>query len=141
MVRSLIAAATHLVALAIGIRIGLYALPLLNEPAPPDESALRTTRTDPLHKRRFQRNLKGSDLLHWGDGEVRILKDRIAHEGRIAPGPDYKLYLAPHFVDTRTAFLDIKHLSRRIGAIKTFSGFIVEVPVNVDVSDYTTVVV
>jgi len=36
------------------------------------------------------RNLKGSDLLHWGEGEVRVSRNRIAHIGRLAPGPDYK---------------------------------------------------
>jgi hypothetical protein len=141
MLRSLIFAATHLVALAVGIATGIYALPVLTEPNPPHESELRTTRTDLLYMGRFQRNLKGSDFLHWSDGEVRILKNRIAHEGRIAPGPDYKLYLAPHFVENKNAFIDIKHLSRRIGDVETFNGFILEVPSDVDVSDYTTVVV
>jgi hypothetical protein len=63
------------------------------------------------------------------------------HEGRLAPGPDYKLYLAPSFVDTKEGFLAIKEKSRRIGDVKTFSGFIVEVPQGVDVRDYTTAVV
>lgn len=41
----------------------------------------------------------------------------------------------------RDAFIDIKHLSRRIGDVKTFNGFILDLPSDVDVSDYTTVVV
>jgi hypothetical protein len=51
------------------------------------------------------------------------------------------LYLAPEFVDTKEGFLALKNKSRRIGDIKTFDGFIVDVPAGVDVGAYTTVVV
>ena len=40
----------------------------------------------------------------------------------VAPGPDYKLYLARHFVETKNAFIDIKHLSRRIGDVRRSTG-------------------
>jgi hypothetical protein len=66
---------------------------------------------------------------------------RIAHEGSLAPGPDYKLYLAPSFVDTKDGFLKIKAQSRRIGDVKSFEGFLIEVPGGVDVKAYTTVVI
>ncbi len=79
--------------------------------------------------------MKGSDFVHWGDGEVRVSPDRIAHAGRLAPGPDYKLYLAPEFVDTKEGFLKIKGQSKRIGDVKTFNGFLIDVPPGVDVVD------
>ena len=66
---------------------------------------------------------------------------RLAHIGRLAPGPDYKLYLAPRFVDTKEAFLLIKDKSLRVGDVKTFNGFIVEVPAGVDVRNYNAVVI
>lgn len=69
------------------------------------------------------------------------MRDRIAHAGRLAPGPDYKLYLAPQFVDTEEAFFAVKDQSRRIGDVKTFDGFIVDVPPDADVSKYNTVVI
>jgi hypothetical protein len=61
--------------------------------------------------------------------------------GRLAPGPDYKLYLAPSFVDTKEAFLAVKAQSRRIGDVKTFNGFILDVPDGADINAYTTVVI
>jgi hypothetical protein len=141
MLRSLILVATHILALGIGFAIGIYTLPILTAPQSPDKAALQATAGSALFKGRFERNLKGSDFLHWGEGDVRVLLDRIAHEGRLAPGPDYKLYLAPSFVDTKEGFLKIKDQSRRIGDIKSFEGFLIDVPPGVDVKAYTTVVV
>ena len=132
---------THLVMLAIGFAGGIYALPILTAPRAPDTAALQIIATETLYEGRLVRNLKGSDLLHWGEGEVRVSRNRIAHIGRLAPGPDYRLYLAPRFVDTKEAFLLTKDESLRVGDVKTFNGFIVEVPAGIDVRDYNAVVI
>jgi hypothetical protein len=141
MLRVPILTATHGAMLGIGFLIGIYVLPILTAPNGPDAAALQATTTRALYTGRFERNLKGSDFVHWGEGEVRVLPERIAHAGRLAPGPDYKLYLAPEFVDTKEGFLAIKDKSQRLGDVKTFYGFIVDVPTGVDVSAYTTAVV
>lgn len=137
----LILISTHLVMLAIGFACGIYALPILTAPQAPDTAALQNIATEALYAGRLARNVKGSDLFHWGEGEVRVSRNRIAHIGRLAPGPDYKLYLTPRFVDTKKAFLLIKDKSVRVGDVKTFNGFIVEVPAGIDVRDYDTVVI
>ncbi|KUO54609.1 MAG: hypothetical protein APF82_01380 [Sphingomonadales bacterium BRH_c42] len=139
--RWLILISTHLVMLAIGFAGGIYTLPILTAPRAPDTAALQTIATETLYAGRLARDLKGSDLLHWGEGEVRVSLNRIAHIGRLAPGPDYKLYLAPRFVDTKEAFLLIKDKSIRVSDVKTFNGFIVDVPVGIDVRNYHTVVI
>jgi hypothetical protein len=127
--------------LGLGFVLGIYVLPILTAPRSPDKATLEATAAAALFKGKFDRNLKGSDFLHWGEGEVRVLRDKIAHEGRLSPGPDYKVYLANEFVDTKEAFLKIKARSALIGDVKTFDGFVVSVPSTVDVSGYTTVVV
>ena len=132
---------THLVMLAIGFAGGIYTLPILTAPRGPDPTALQNIATETLYAGRLVRDLKGSDLLHWREGEVRVSRNRIARIGRLAPGPDYKLYLAPRFVDTKEAFLLIKGKSLRMGDVKTFNGFIVEVPAGIDVRDYNAVVI
>ena len=139
--RWLILLASHLVVLAMGFAGGIYTLPILTAPRAPDTAAFQMIATETLYAGRLARDLKGSDLLHWGEGELQVSRSRIAHIGRLAPGPDYKLYLAPRFVDTKEAFLQIKGESLRVGDVKTFNGFIVEVPVGVDVRDYSAVVV
>lgn len=141
MTRLLILLFTHLAMLAVGFALGVYTLPILTAPKGPDHAELRKTATEAMFHGRFDRNLKGSDFVHWGEGEVRVLKDKIAHEGRLAPGPDYKLYLSPEFVDTKEGFLAIKGKAKRIGDVKTFQGFLLDVPADVDVTAYTTVVV
>ncbi len=132
---------THAVALAVGFALGVYLLPILTAPKGPDKAALQQAAAGAMYTGRFDRNLKGSDFLHWGEGEVRVSKAKIVHEGRLAPGPDYKLYLIRDFVDTREGFLKVKAQAQRIGDIKTFDGFIADVPAQVDVNAYTTVVV
>lgn len=141
MPRWLLLLGTHALALIVGFALGVYLLPILTEPTGPDKAALQATATAAMFKGRFDRNLEGSDLVHWGEGEVLLTRDRIAHEGRLAPGPDYKLYLASEFVDTKVGFLKIKQSARRIGDVKTFNGFLVDVPESVDIAAYTTVVV
>ena len=141
MVRLLVLLLTHCGALAAGFALGVYFLPILTAPPGPDQTTLNASAATALYKGSFDRNLAGSDFLHWGEGEVRLMADSIAHEGRLAPGPDYKLYLARQFVDTKEGFERIKAQSVRIGDVKTFNGFLIDVPSGVDVSGYTTVVV
>lgn len=139
--RWLILITTHVVMLFIGFTGGIYTLPILTAPQGPDTAALNDITTEALYAGRLVRGLQGSDLLHWGEGDVQVSRNRIAHIGRLSPGPDYKLYLAASFVDTEQAFRQIKDKSIRVGDVETFNGFIVEVPAGIDVRDYNTVVI
>ena len=75
MLHVLILIATHAAMLVLGFLIGIYVLPILTAPKGPDVAALQATSTGALYKGRFERNLKGSDFLHWGEGEVRVLTE------------------------------------------------------------------
>jgi hypothetical protein len=141
MFRRLVLLATHLVALALGFAGGVYVLPILTAPKGPTAVELKAAMEAAQFKATFARNLPGSDFLHWGEGEVRLSRERIAHEGRLAPGPDYKLYLTRTHVDTKAAFLAIKREATLVGDVKTFNGFIVAVPPAVDVGAHVSVVV
>jgi hypothetical protein len=141
MIKAFILAGTHLATLAAGFALGIYLLPILTAPPAPTTTEIRSAMDGADFRGKFDRNLPGSDFLHWGEGEVVVGKSRIVHQGRLAPGPDYKVYLAKSFVDTKQGFLAIKQQSVRLGDVKTFNGFIVDVPSGVDVTAYTTVVV
>ena len=93
------------------------------------------------YRAEFRRDLKGSDFLHWGEGTVRVGRRAVSLEGRVAPGPDYKLYLVPQYVDTKEGFLRVKAKSLRAGDIKTFENFVVRLPDGTDIERYDTVVV
>jgi hypothetical protein len=134
-------AATHGVMLAAGFALGIYLLPIITAPPSPDQAMLEESARSALYTAEFRRDLKGSDFLHWGEGTVSVSADRIAHRGSLAPGPDYKLYLVPEFVEDEEQFEAVRSSAIRLGDIKTFDGFLVDVPPDVDVAAYTTVLV
>ncbi|MGQ2981198.1 MAG: DM13 domain-containing protein, partial [Polaromonas sp.] len=72
---------------------------------------------------------------------VSVGRQAIALMGKVSPGPNYKLYLVPEFVENEAQFLALKSRSQRVGDIKTFENFIVAVPEGVDVAQYSTVLV
>jgi hypothetical protein len=59
----------------------------------------------------------------------------------LSPGPDYKLYLSPEFVETEADFKRLKPTMVRVGDVKTFKNFLVTVPEAVDPARYNTVIV
>jgi hypothetical protein len=132
---------SHAIALAAGFALGIYVLPILTAPPAPSAAEVGSVAAAAAFKSEFRRDLKGSDVLHWGEGTVSVGPKAISLAGRVAPGPDYKLYLLPEFVDTKEGFLRVKARGARVGDVKTFENFIVPVPDGIDVTRYDTVVV
>lgn len=130
---------THLLALALGFGLGVYTLPLLIAPEAPSAGEVQASAA--THQARFRRDLQDSDALHWGEGEVSVGPTAIGLVGQLAPGPDYKLYLSPHWVETEAEFRRLKPQMVRVGDVKTFRNFLVPVPPGVDIGRYTTVIV
>jgi hypothetical protein len=133
--------ASHGFALAIGFAAGIYVLPILTAPDAPVASELQAAAAAAKFTGQFRRDLKDSDPLHWGEGKVSVGTRAISLEGRIAPGPAYKLYLSPEFVETKADFLRIKSSMAQVGDVKTFENFVVSVPDSIDVARYTSVIV
>jgi len=132
---------THLAFAAAGFALGIYALPILTAPSAPTASEMATAKNDIEFSGQFRRDLKGSDFLHWGDGTLAVSRQFISLQGSIAPGPDYKLYLSPVFVEDEAEFLQHKSGMIKIGDVKTFKNFIVSVPAEVNPKDYTTAII
>ena len=61
--------------------------------------------------------------------------------GKLSPGPDYKLYLSPEFVETESDFNRLKSKMVQVGEVKTFENFVVPVRDIIDPSNYNTAVV
>jgi len=139
--KRLLLAATHAAALGAGFALGIYALPILTAPQAPSAGAVTAAATGARWRGEFRRDLKDSDFLHWGEGTVTVGRSAVALMGRLAPGPDYKLYLSPEFVETEADFLRLRPKMARVGDVKTFENFIVPVPAGIDTKDYTTVIV
>ena len=139
--RPLLLAASHALAAAAGFAAGIYALPILTAPAAPSAADVSSQIGQAMYTGKFRRDLKDSDLLHWGEGTVAVGRQSIAFVGKLAPGPDYKLYLSPEFVETEADFMRLKPRMVRVGDVKTFENFIVPVPESVDPGRYNTVIV
>lgn len=132
---------THGFAIAIGFAAGVYFLPILTAPPAPSADEVKASVSDAQYAAEFTRDLAGSDALHWGDGQVSVGRTMVAFEGRLAPGPDYRLYLVPEFVETEEQFLRVKDQAAEVGPVKTFENFLVSVPSGVDIDRYDTVLV
>jgi hypothetical protein len=134
-------AVSHLVVLMLGFALGIYLLPIISAPPGPTAEQVRAASAAPQFKTEFKRSLKGSDALHWGEGTVALGPAGIALMGKVAPGPAYKLYLVPEFVETEADFRRVKAQSLAIADIKTFENFIVPLPQGVDLARYNTVLI
>lgn len=132
---------SHGVVFAAGFALGIYLLPILTAPASPDATMLEQKAQNALFSAQFTRDLRGSDFLHWGEGKVSITDNEIVHEGSLAPGPDYKVYLVRDFVEHEDEFEPIKDQSALIGDVKTFDGFLLDIPAGININDYNTVLV
>ncbi len=139
--RKIILLITHGVVFVGGFVLGIYLLPILTAPPSPEASALEAMAGEALFTAELTRELRGSDFIHWGEGTISVTPTQIVHQGELAPGPDYKLYLTKDFVEHEDEFLPIKAEAQQIGDVKTFKGFILNVPEDVDVNEYTTVLV
>lgn len=133
--------ATHVLAIALGFAGGVYLTPILIAPDAPTAEQLRQQVGEVMFTGQFRRDLTDSDALHWGEGTLHVSAKAIALEGRIAPGPDYRLYLSPEFIDTEADFKRLKPTLVHVGHVRTFDNFVVDVPPHIDPERYTTAIV
>ncbi|MEW7866711.1 DM13 domain-containing protein [Aeromonas diversa] len=133
--------ASHLLVGVAGFAGGIYLLPILTAPPAPSIEQVTSAQAEGRFRGVFRRDLQDSDRLHWGEGEVTLGRDAITLMGRLAPGPDYQLYLSPAFVETEADFARLKAQMVRVGPVKTFDNFIVPLPPAIDPARYTSVII
>lgn len=139
--KALLLAASHVTVAVAGFAGGIYALPILIAPDAPTVEEIKAASAQALFTGHFRRDLKDSDALHWGEGVVTIAPTAVSFVGKLAPGPDYKLYLSPEFVETEADFNRLKKAMVRVGDVKTFEGFVLTLPRDIDPGKYAAVVV
>ncbi|RXJ71789.1 hypothetical protein CS022_19690 [Veronia nyctiphanis] len=132
---------SHSLVLGIGFAAGLYVLPILIAPPPPDSVSIQSAVQASEYTGAFTKDREDSDGLHWGEGEVSIGDDQVVFTGELAPGPDYYLYFSPEFVETEADFNRLKANMAQVGQVKTFENFIVDLPDDFDPSKYKAVIV
>jgi hypothetical protein len=133
---------SYLLVFGFGFGLGVYLLPILAAPPAPSAGEVQAAASQGrMYTGQFRRDLKGSDAFHWGEGQVTLTRTAVSLQGKLAPGPAYKLYLVPGFVDTEEGFRALKARSLAVGDVKTFDNFIVPVPAGTPVDSYDTVVI
>ena len=132
---------SYTIVFLLGLGLGIYLLPILTTPKSVDIDKIIKLEKNALYKTLFVKDLKGSDLFHWGEAKVTVSKNEIIVNGSIAPGPDYKLYLTKEFAEQEEEFLSIKDKSRYVAEVKTFKNFVITVPEDIDINDYNTIVI
>jgi hypothetical protein len=141
MKRFFIRSGTHVFAAAIGFALGIYLLPILTAAESPDIEVIRSVADSATFTGEFRRDLEDSDPFHWGEGALYVSADAIAFEGRLAPGPDYRLYLSPRFVETEADFEALKSEMVQVGLVNTFENFMLSVPDSIDPAEYRAAIV
>ena len=132
-------------ALPLGFALGVYYLPILVASEGVSQEVVAAARSQAKTQVTFRRDLKGSDGLHWGEGTLHLTQETGQYyftlDGQVSPGPDYKLYLTPLYVEDEAAFLDIKAQSVRVADITGFDNFRVDVPMSIDPTQYPAVII
>jgi len=132
---------THCIALALGLALGIYLLPILIAPEAPSDTDVAASSQQAIFSGEFRKDLPGSDFLHWGDGNFSISKNQVSFMGSLAPGPDYQLYLTRELALTEQEFLLIKDQSAKIGAVLTFDNFILDLPENINPANFKAIII
>jgi len=94
-----------------------------------------------VYKAEFKKGQRGNDFFHWGEGQLVITNNEIALKGKVAPGPDYKIYLTKKFVEHEDEFLPIKQNALYVADLKVFENFIVPLDKKINFEDYNTIII
>ncbi len=134
-----------LAALPIGFGLGVYYLPILVASEGASETQVAAAKSEATISASFRRDLKGSDGFHWGEGTLHLTREGGQYfftlDGQVSPGPDYKLYLTPEYVEDEASFLALKDRSERVADITGFENFRLDVPMSIDPTQYPAVII
>jgi len=132
---------SHGAFLAIGFALGIYLLPILTAPKSADIEQIEKLSSKLIYQTEFKKGQRGNDFLHWGEGKVMITNTEIIFKGKIAPGPDYKIYLTKKYVEHEDEFLPIKSEALFVSDLKNFENFIIPINSNVNFNNYNTILI
>lgn len=139
--RTLFLIFSHGAVLGIGFALGVYFLPILTAPKSANLSQIEQVVANPVYKAEFKKGQRGNDFFHWGEGQLVITNNEIALKGKVAPGPDYKIYLTKKFVEHEDEFLPIKQNALYVADLKVFENFIVPLDKKINFEDYNTILI
>jgi hypothetical protein len=132
---------SHFIMLIVGFSLGVYALPIIIASQMPVTEVAMTVGDELRYEGEFVRDLKDSDFLHWGEGKVTLTQTQFQLDGKLAPGPNYKLYFSPVFVETEMEFEQHKEKMAVAGDVSRFENVVVQLAEGVNPADYSAVII
>ncbi|PCK30146.1 DM13 domain-containing protein [Pseudoalteromonas piscicida] len=124
-----------------GFVAGVYTLPILTQPPAASHAEIQAVSKAATHRGQFVKALKDSDALHYANGEIYFSDKHIAFVGEIAPGPDYRLYLAKTFIESEADFKAQKHTMVEVARINQFSQFVLPRYLQTDLTKFHSAII
>ncbi|MEH6447997.1 MAG: DM13 domain-containing protein [Oleispira sp.] len=139
--KTLILLASHGITAGLAFLIGVYSLPIIMAAPDPTSGALALTIKNTRYVATISESLADSDWLHWGEGRFSLGDDYIVFQGKLAPGPAYRLYLSPTFIETEKDFFLQKSNMVEVGKVNSFANYILPVATDISIEDYNSVII
>ncbi len=138
------AALTHSLALGIGLGVGLLLCSSNGSAGAAPSSQVEEVLARSPYSCHFRRDHPGSSRLHWADGHLGVSHGQIVFDGRMSvpasAGRHVTVYLTSDRIQDRDDFLRTQPRARRVGLVAPQSRFLLDVPHDIDVDEFTTVV-
>ena len=96
-----------------------YFLSILTAKKGLDTASIKALSQGALRQGTFVRALPESDVPHWDDVVIIANADQNWLDGEISPGPDYRLYLIPKYVERGAEFLQIMGRLKRLKILRS----------------------
>ncbi len=132
---------SHSAVFAFAFALGIYCLPIMMAPDSPSQGSLALSIKNTRYVATIADDLMDSDWLHWGKGKFSIGDDYLVFQGELAPGPAYRLYLSPSFVETEDEFKRLKSSMTAIGEVNSFNDYVLAIPQNINIEEYSSVII
>lgn len=135
---------THSLAIAIGLGSGLLLCSSNGRAGAAPGTQVESALAEAPYTCHFRRDHPGSTRLYWADGHLGVSHGKIVFDGRMSvpasAGRTSTVYLTSDRIIHRDDFLRAQPRARRVGQITPQSRFLLDVPQDIDVDEFTTVV-
>jgi Electron transfer DM13 len=141
MQRFLLLVVSHGAVFAFAFSLGIYSLPIIMAPDSPSNGTLALSIKNTRYVATIANDLADSDWLHWGKGKFSVGDNYLVFQGELAPGPAYRLYLSPTFIETEADFKRLKSSMAAIGEVNSFDNYVLPIPKNINIEEYTSIII
>lgn len=135
---------THSLAMSLGLGMGLLSCAEDCTAGAVSGAQVADALADATYRATFRRDRPGEHPHYRAEGDLGVTHDGIAFRGRLdvpaAAGPTVTVYLTADRIASAADFVRTQPRARRVGLVSPRSRFLLDVPEDIDIEDFTTVV-